>query len=426
MQSVKLHILTGDRAGRVSDALDGGGWMRKVYVVGTCDTKGEELAFAAEAARAAGAATILVDVGTSDAALGMSPDVSAIDVARHHPEGAAAVLGFEDRGRAVSAMSVALSAYLRSRSDIGAVLGLGGTGNTALVTSAMRDLPVGTPKLMVSTVASGNTAPYVGPNDLAMMYSVVDIAGLNSISRRVIGNAANAAAGMAINEVPGGGTARPGLGMTMFGVTTACCTMVRDSLSSDHEVYVFHATGVGGQSMEKLLDSGLLSGVVDVTTTEVPDLLMGGVFPATLDRFGAVIRTRLPYVGSVGALDMVNFGAPDTVPTRFAGRIFHAHNAQVTLMRTTAEENRRIGEFIVSRLNRMEGPVRFLIPLRGVSAIDRPAQPFHDPEADAALFETIRGGWVTAPNRQLIELDSHINDAEFAAAIAQNVREIAN
>jgi len=394
----------------------------KVYVVGTLDTKGAELRYAVERVRAAGAEAVLVDVGTQGRDEGA--DVTAAEVARSHPQGQGAVLGLTDRGQAVSAMARALTAFLATRTDIGAVLGLGGTGNTALVTEAMRTLPIGTPKLMVSTVASGNTAPYVGPNDLAMMYSVVDVAGLNAISRKVIGNAAHAAAGMALNTPPAASADKPGVGMTMFGVTTACVTMVRDEMEKTHEAYIFHATGTGGQSMEKLADSQLVAGLLDITTTEVPDLLIGGVFPATEDRFGAAIRTRLPYVGSVGAVDMVNFGARDTVPAKFEGRKFHVHNAQVTLMRTTPDENRQIGEFIVSRLNRMEGSVRFLLPLRGVSAIDAPSQPFHDPEADAALFDAIRSGWKPAPNRQLVELDLHINDHAFAEALVQNFRQI--
>lgn len=395
--------------------------MAKVYVVGTMDTKGAELRYAVERVRAAGADAVLVDVSTQRPE---DAGIAAAEVAAFHPDGATAVLGLADRGEAVSAMAVALTRFLAARDDIGAVLGLGGTGNTALVTQAMRALPIGTPKLMVSTVASGNTAPYVGPNDLAMMYSVVDIAGLNAISRRVIGNAAHAAAGMALNRVPAAAADKPGLGVTMFGVTTACVTMVREAMEATHEVYTFHATGTGGQSMEKLADSGLVAGLIDVTTTEVPDLLVGGVFAATEDRFGAVIRTRLPYVGSVGAVDMVNFGARDTVPAQFAGRRLHVHNAQVTLMRTTPEENRRVGEFIVARLNRMTGPVRFLLPLRGVSAIDAPGQPFHDPAANAALFDAIRSGWQQAGNRRLVELDLHINDPAFAAALVANFCEI--
>ncbi len=388
--------------------------MGKVYVIGTCDTKEAELVYARDMVERAGAKAVLVDVGTKGNS--KAAKVSARQVARHHPEGEAAVLGLDDRGKAVSAMSAALSAYLATRKDIGAVLGLGGSGNTALVTEAMRSLPIGTPKLMVSTVASGNVGPYVGPNDIAMMYSVVDIAGLNAVSRRVLGNAAHAAAGMALNKVRQPKGDKPGIGMTMFGVTTACVTQIRQALEAEYEPYVFHATGTGGQSMEKLAESGLLAGVIDTTTTEVPDLLSGGVFPCTQDRFGAVIRTKLPYVGSLGAIDMVNFGAKDTVPEAFAKRNLYVHNAQVTLMRTTPAENKAIGEWIVARLNQMTGPVAFLIPKGGVSAIDAPNMPFHDPEASGAAFAAVRSGWAKAPNRKLIEVDANINDPAFAAA----------
>lgn len=396
--------------------------MGKVYVIGTCDTKAAELAYAKAMVEKAGAAAVLVDVGTRSTST--LPDVSARTVARHHPDGEKAVLGLDDRGAAVSAMATALTAYLTGRKDIGAVLGLGGSGNTALVTQAMRALPIGVPKLMVSTVASGNVGPYVGPNDIAMMYSVVDVAGLNAISRKVIGNAAHAAAGMAMNRVRASGKDKPGVGMTMFGVTTACVTQIREAIEANFEPYVFHATGTGGQSMEKLAESGLLKGVIDITTTEVPDLLVGGVFPCTEDRFGAIIRTQLPYIGSVGAVDMVNFGARDTVPPQFSGRNLYVHNAQVTLMRTTPAENRRIGEWIVARLNRMDGPVRFLLPLGGVSAIDAPNMPFHDPEADQALFEAIRSGWKKAANRKLVEVAANINDPKFAAEAVKQFRSI--
>jgi uncharacterized protein (UPF0261 family) len=397
--------------------------MGRVYVIGTCDTKEPELAFARDRVRAAGAEAVLVDVGTKGSS--RVADVSAAEVAAMHPEGASAVFGLDDRGAAVGAMAVALTQWLAARTDIGAVLGLGGSGNTAIVTAAMRGLPVGTPKLMVSTVGSGNVAPYVGPTDTAIMYSVVDIAGLNPISRRVIGNAAHAAAGMALNPVPEAAGARPAVGITMFGVTTACVTQLRERLEADHELFVFHATGTGGQSMEKLAESGLLSSLIDVTTTEVADFLFGGVLPCTEDRFGAVIRTGLPYVGSVGAVDMVNFGARDTVPDRYAGRRLYVHNPQVTLMRTTPEENRAIGEWIASRLNQAEGEVRFLLPLRGVSAIDAAGQPFHDPDADAALFGALRSAWRGTPRRRLLEVDAHINDPAFADALLAAHREIA-
>lgn len=395
--------------------------MSVVYVVGTCDTKEAELLYARDVARAAGARAVLVDVGTlRSSALA---DVPAAEVAGHHPDGAATVLGGCDRGAAIAAMAEALARFLATRDDIGAVLGLGGSGNTALVTRAMRALPVGVPKLVVSTVASGQTADYVGPSDIALMYAVVDVAGLNAISRRVIGNAAHAAAGMALRAPPQAPADKPGLGLTMFGVTTSCVTQVREALSAEYETYVFHATGTGGQSMEKLADSGLLAGLLDITTTEVADHLFGGVFPCTGDRFGAAIRTRLPYVGSAGAVDMVNFGPRETVPERYRDRTLYVHNPQVTLMRTTPEENRAIGAFIVERLNRMEGPVRFLLPLRGVSAIDAPGLPFHDPEADAALFSAIRNSWREAPNRRLVEVDAAINDPAFAQALVAAFRD---
>jgi len=396
--------------------------LAQVYVIGTCDTKGAELVFARDLVRAAGQPTILVDVGTGPPAA-FAADVTVQEVASCHPDGANAVLGGNDRGAAVAAMAEALTRFLAGRDDVGCVLGLGGSGNTALVTAAMRALPVGVPKLMVSTVASGDVSPYVGPNDIAMMYSVTDVAGLNAISRRVIGNAAHAAAGMARWQVPAAAADKPGVGLTMFGVTTACVTMMREALEGEYEPYVFHATGTGGQSMEKLAESGLLCGMIDATTTEVPDRLFGGVFPCTDDRFGAAARTGLPWVGSVGAVDMVNFGGKDTVPARFVDRNLYVHNAQVTLMRTTPEENRAIGKWIAERLNRCEGEVRMLLPLGGVSALDVPDAPFWDPEADEALFAALRATLRTTGQRRLIELPHHINDPAFAAALVAQFRE---
>ncbi|MCG6116081.1 MAG: Tm-1-like ATP-binding domain-containing protein [Mesorhizobium sp.] len=397
--------------------------MAKVYVIGTCDTKLEELSYARDLIVKAGVEALLVDVGTRGA--GAGAEISAEEIADRHPDGRDAVLGGDDRGAAVGGMAKALSIWLSERDDIGAVLGLGGSGNTALVTEAMRALPVGVPKLMVSTVASGNVAPYVGPNDIAMMYSVTDVAGLNAISRKVIGNAAHAAAGMARWSTPTAASDKPGIGITMFGVTTECVTQLRKHLEADYEPYVFHATGTGGQSMEKLADSGLVAGMIDVTTTEVADLLMGGVFACTEDRFGAVARTRLPYVGSVGAVDMVNFGAKETVPEKYRDRNLYVHNPQVTLMRTTLEENKAIGEWIAGRLNRCEGEIRFLLPLGGVSAIDAPGMPFHDPAADEALFAAIRAVFRQTDSRRLIEVPYNINDAAFAELLAEHFHEIA-
>jgi uncharacterized protein (UPF0261 family) len=396
--------------------------MRKVYVIGTCDTKGDELRFACACIARAGAKPVLVDVSTAKP--DPDADVTAETVAMCHPQGKGAVLGLTDRGQAVSAMGEALKRYLLARKDLGAVLGLGGSGNTAIVTEAMRALPVGLPKIMVSTLASGNVAGFVGPTDIMMMHAVTDIAGLNAISRTVIGNAAHAVAGMVRTRVPKPRKSKPTVGYTMFGVTTACVNEIRRRLEPTTESFVFHATGTGGQSFEKLADSGFFDGVLDITTTEVADHLVGGVLPCTADRFGAFIRQAIPYVGSVGACDMVNFGARATVPPQFAKRKFHVHNAHVTLMRTTPEENARIGAFIVARVNRMAGPVRFLLPLKGVSAIDAEGQPFHDPQADAALFDVIRQGWEKAKNRKLIELDLNINDPAFAAAAVKAFKEI--
>jgi uncharacterized protein (UPF0261 family) len=289
--------------------------------------------------------------------------------------------------------------------------------NTALATQAMRALPIGCPKVMVSTMASGDTRPYVGPSDICMMYSVTDVQGINRISEKVLANAAHALAGMIAHPAPQGTDTRPALGLTMFGVTTACVQAVTKRLGDSHDCLVFHATGVGGQSMEKLADSGLLAGVIDVTTTEIADEVVGGVLSAGPTRLDVFARHPLPYVGSCGALDMVNFGPWDSVPERFRGRRLHRHNPSVTLMRTTAEECRRIGEFIADKLNAMSGPMRFLIPEGGVSAIDRPGQPFHDPEADRMLFDTVEQRFRGGGDRQLVKLPWHINDEAFADAL---------
>jgi uncharacterized protein (UPF0261 family) len=391
--------------------------VKPVYVIGTCDTKDAELRYAARCITQAGAAVVLVDISTGSSRA--QADVTPAMVASHHPDGAAAVLGQSDRGLAVSAMAKALSSYLATRHDIGAVLGLGGGGNTAMVTAAMRTLPIGVPKLMVSTMASGNVAPYVGPTDIMMMYTVADIAGMNTITRAVIGNAANAAAGMALNAAPVTSSEKPAVGLTMFGVTTPAVTELRRLIGDSWECFVFHATGTGGQCMEKLVDSGLLAAIVDLTTTEIADHLFGGVLPCTDDRLGAVIRKGIPWLGSVGAVDMINFGAPDTVPERHAGRKLHSHNPQVTLMRTTEAENSAIGSWLVARINQMTGPASLLLPLRGVSALDAPGEPFHDPAADQALFAAIRSNWHAKPNHRLLEIDAHINDATFAEACAK-------
>ncbi len=393
----------------------------RIYVAGTVDTKGEELAYVRRLIAEQGVSAVLVDLSTN--ATAAVADISASDVAACHPGGKEAVFT-GDRGSAVAAMATAFSLYILAQSDVAGLIGLGGSGGTALVTPAMRALPIGTPKLMVSTVASSNVAPYVGPSDIAMMYSVTDIAGLNRISRIILANAAHAIAGMARTPAPAAQDDKKAIGLTMFGVTTTCVNQVVALMHADFDCLVFHATGTGGQSMEKLAESGLLSGILDITTTEVCDLLMGGVFPCTEDRFGAIARSGLPYVGSCGALDMVNFGAIETVPAQYRDRKLYVHNPQVTLMRTTPEECARIGAWIGERLNRCNGPVRFLLPEGGVSAIDAPGQPFHDPAADAALFQALEATVRQTDHRRLIHRPENVNDPGFAEALVAQFRAI--
>ncbi|MBR0853154.1 ABC transporter permease [Bradyrhizobium liaoningense] len=396
-----------------------------VLVVGTLDTKGLELRFIRDIIAASGLRTRLVDVSTSGKH--SACDVSAQEIALNHGRGGAAVFG-PDRGAAVTAMADAFANWLRRQGNVAGVISAGGSGAASLVAPGMRALPVGVPKLIISSVASGDVGPYVGPADITMMYSVTDVQGLNSISRAVLANGANALAGMVKARLDArAATAReagglPSVGITMFGVTTPAVQKIASDLRDDFECLVFHATGVGGRSMEKLVESGQLAGVIDLTTTEICDLLMGGVFPATEDRLSAIIRSRLPYVGSVGALDMVNFGAPETIPERYRGRKFHVHNPQVTLMRTTAEENERMGRWLGERLNQMDGPVRFLLPEGGVSALDARGQPFWDPDADAALFRALERTVRQTGNRQLIRIPKNINDPEFAAAVVSAFR----
>lgn len=392
-----------------------------VYIVATMDTKGVELAFVRDRLRAAGVPVRMVDVGT------MGPPIVAPDVAR---EVVLKALGAEsvnllavDRGQAVAVMAQALRNYLlgeRSSGNVLGVLGLGGSGGTSLITTAMRALPIGLPKFMVSTVASGNVAAYVDSSDIAMMYSVVDVAGLNAVSNVVLSNAAHAMAGMVLNAKPPG-SSRPAIGMTMFGVTTPCVTRVRELLEArGFDCLVFHATGSGGRAMEQLVASGLISGVLDITTTEVADEVAGGVFTAGPQRLDKLIEAKIPLVLSLGALDMVNFGGIETLPPQFANRKLHIHNAQVTLMRTTVEENRQIAAFIAQKLNRATTPWRVLVPERGVSLLDLPGKPFYDPAADATLFDELQRLLETSCDRQLIRLPYDINAPEFSQALAEN------
>ncbi len=385
----------------------------KAFIIGTCDTKAVELCYLRDLLLAAGAEAFIIDVGTGgDPA--PAADIPARQVAAYHPQGAGAVF-VNDRGRAVAQMAEALRRLLAERDDVAGVIGIGGSGGTALIAPAMRDLDIGVPKVMVSTIASGNVAPYVGPSDIAMVYSVTDVAGLNRISRRVLGNAAHALLGMLQGRIPEVAEDKPAIGLSMFGVTTPCVNRITDALSPAYDCLVFHATGTGGRSMEKLAASGMLKGLLDITTTEVCDLLMGGIFSAGDTRLDVLAQVDLPYVGSCGALDMVNFAGPETLPERYRHRLLYEHNPQITLMRTTAEENARMGRWIGEKLNRCRGPLRFLLPEGGVSALDAPGQLFHDPEADAALFAALEATVRQSAERRLIRCPWHINDPEFTA-----------
>ncbi|MFW6076764.1 MAG: Tm-1-like ATP-binding domain-containing protein, partial [Hyphomicrobiales bacterium] len=398
-----------------------------VLVAGTCDTKGAELGFIRDVLKSAGVRSRLVDLSTSGKP--SSADIPPHQVAAFHPRGASAVFT-GDRGQSVAAMTLAFERWVRRQTGVAGIISAGGSGGTAIVAPAMRALPVGVPKVMVSTVASSDVRRYVGPSDMLMLHSVADIQGLNSITRAVLSNAAHAMAGMvkaraeAAKAGPRAQPPLPSVGLTMFGVTTPCIQQITAALEADYECLVFHATGIGGQSMETLIDSRMLTGVVDITTTEVCDLLMGGIFPATEDRFGAVIRTRMPYVGSCGALDMVNFGPPDSIPEKYRGRTFYEHNPQTTLMRTTPEENAEMGRWIGERLNRMDGPVRFFLPEGGVSLLDAPGQAFHDPAADAALFQALDQTVRQTGARQLIRVPHNVNDPAFAAAVVDTFRSL--
>jgi uncharacterized protein (UPF0261 family) len=394
-----------------------------VVLVGTLDTKGVECAFLRARLEDAGVRVVVVDVGTQGAP--SAPVLRPGDVAREEVAAAAgidldAISASADRGVAVRAMSEAARIVVRRLYDEGrcaGVLSAGGSGNTAIATTAMRALPIGVPKLMVSTMASGDTSDYVRVSDIVLMPAVTDVAGINSVSARILANAAAAMVGMVtgapVAPVPHG----PVVAATMFGVTTPAVTEARQLLERrGYEVLTFHATGTGGAAMEELIASGFVAGVLDLTTTELADDLVGGVLSAGPHRLEAAGRAGLPQVVSVGALDMVNFGPRETVPPEFGHRTFHVHNPSVTLMRTTPAECAELGRRLAAKLSAATGPVAVFLPLRGVSAISGAGGPFSDPEADAALFASVRAG--LAPQVQLHELDMQINDPGFAAAMA--------
>ena len=388
-----------------------------VALIGTLDTKGEEFAFLHDAIKSCGLRTLMVDVGI----LGdppFKPDVARAVVAEAANEDLNALVARKDRGRSVQVMAMGTVVIIRRLFEKGAIQGvvsLGGSAGTMIATSAMRMLPFGFPKLMVSTLASGDTKPYIGTSDICMMYSVADIAGLNVVSRRILSNAAAAICGMVAGQKIDPPRERPTVAATMFGVTTPCVTAARRRLEEKgYEVVVFHATGSGGQAMEQLIHDGAFEGVLDITTTELADELVGGVLSAGPHRLEAAGLNNIPQVVCPGAIDMVNFGPIDSVPSRFQGRNFCIHNPTVTLMRTTPEECAEIGRITAAKLNSAGGPVTVLIPLQGVSAIDKKGEPFYSPEALAAYCRALKN--TLSPTVKFIELDAHINDEIFAHA----------
>jgi uncharacterized protein (UPF0261 family) len=395
-----------------------------VVIIGTLDTKAEGLGFARDIIDSQGVDVHIVDTGVMDNP-GFEPGTSAGEVAEAADTSLEHLRKKADRGEAMEAMSrgaATVATRLHEENVLDGVLGLGGSGNTSIATTAMRALPVGVPKLMVSTMAAGDTEPYVGAKDVTMMYSVADIEGLNQLSRRVIANAALAVVGMVGNEPDITVEDKPTVGITMFGVTTPCVQTVRQHLESEgYETIIFHATGTGGRAMENLLRQGVIDGVLDVTTTECADELVGGVLSAGPERLDAAAETGTPQVVSTGALDMVNFGPRDSVPDEFEGRQFHIHNPQVTLMRTTPAENAELGEIIAEKLNAATGPTALALPLGGVSMIDVEGEDFYDPEADEELFDALRTH--LDEGIELLEMETAVNDEAFAEAIAEKLDE---
>lgn len=398
---------------------------KTVCIVGTMDTKGLEFAFIKAQIEASGVSTCIVNTGIMDEPQ-LAPDVSADEVARRAGSSLQALRDEGDRGNSVAVMAQGASAIVAEKQaagEIDGIISLGGSAGTTIGTTAMQAVPVGVPKIMVSTLASGDTSPYVQSKDICMMYSVVDIAGINRLSRQILANAAGAIVGMVNAEAPAAMEAdKPLIAATMFGVTTPCVTKAREILeAAGYEVLVFHATGTGGQAMEDLVRGGFLAGVLDVTTTELADELVGGILSAGADRLEAAGHAALPQVIAPGALDMVNFGTPDTVPEKFRNRLFYQHNPTVTLMRTTPEEMAELGRIMARKLSEARGTTTVIIPTQGVSAIDKTGQPFDSPEARAAWCENLKAN--IGRNVTVIEMDAHINDDEFATKLAETLLE---
>ncbi len=398
--------------------------MARVVLLGTLDTKGHEYAFLRHRLRELGVEVLVVDAGVNEP-VGIEPDISRDEVARAAGANVGALAAAGDRGAAVTAMAAGAEEIVKelyADGKLAGIIALGGSGGSSIAARAMQALPVGVPKLMVSTVASGDTRPYVGAVDVTMMYSVVDISGVNSVSARIMANAAGAIAGMVGARVPIL-DAKPLIGATMFGVTTPCVTRARERLEElGYEVLVFHATGAGGQSLEALVRGGFLVGVLDTTTTELADELVGGVLSAGPDRLEAAGETGVPQVVSLGALDMVNFGPRETVPPQFEGRNLYVHNPTITLMRTTPEECEELGRTIGRKLSQANGPTVLFVPLKGVSMIAVEGQVFHDAEADDALVAGLHE--TLSDSVEVHEIETDINDPDFAVAMADRLHEL--
>jgi uncharacterized protein (UPF0261 family) len=397
-----------------------------VVVIATLDTKGEEAAFIRDRLRSARLETIVVDAGSMGSPT-FEPDIPREEVFVSTGTTAAEVKQAGDRGRAVALAAAGMSKVvgrLHAEGKVDGVIGLGGSAGTTIGTAAMRALPYGVPKLMVSTLASGQVQPYVGVRDILMLHSVTDLCGLNRFTRRILENAVAAMVGMASQKPQAASRDdKPLITATMFGVTTPCVSAARLHIeAAGYEMLVFHATGTGGRTMEAMIADSLIAGVLDFTTTELADELVGGVLTAGRDRLTAAAIRGVPQIISVGALDMVNFGPPETVPKKFEGRRFYQHNPTITLMRTTPEENDKLGKEIAEKASAARGPTAILLPLKGVSAIDKEGGPFWWPEADQALFQSIRN-WI-GPGVRVMELDCHINDPEFARTAAEAILEM--
>lgn len=397
--------------------------MATIAVLGTFDSKGEEHQFLADQIRQRGHEPLLIDVGTGGPPT-VAPHCSRFDVAAAAGLDLAPLLQRADRGECVSEMATAAPVFVRRLVEehrIAGIVTLGGSSGTAIGSAAMRALPIGFPKLIVSTMASGNVAHYVGTKDITIMPSIVDVAGLNRISRAIFLRAAGAICGMveaAASEQQSSG--RPLIVASMFGNTTKCVNAAIPLLEqAGYEVLVFHANGSGGRTMESLIDSGMVAGVLDITTTELADELVGGVLTAGSDRVNAAARCGVPAIVTPGCLDMVNFGERSSVPAPFAGRIFYIHNPQVTLMRTTPEECRKLGIMLAEKVNQSKAPVTMLIPRRAISVISAAGGAFHDAQADEALFSAIRE--TLRPDIPVRELDCEINDPAFATACVESL-----